>query len=131
KANEAATAFIKEIESGNLHACFAQEGETENELTIALLAMQRQLQNIAREEQERNWSIQGLAMFSDILRTNNLSEKAFYQKLISTVVNYLEGNQGGLFLIQKEPDISIELVACYAYNRQKYRKKTIRPGEGL
>lgn len=134
QSNKAATAFIKEIENGNLQARFSGGAEESEEgLSQALQSMQRQLQKIAEEEKERNWATHGLAMFAEILRTNSSSAAAFYQKIISTLVTYLDANQGGLFLIEEHGagQVSIELASCYAYNRQKYLKKSLTPGEGL
>ncbi len=133
ESNLAATTFIKEIENGNLDAVFSSEVNEEEALTKALLAMQEQLQKIAEDEKERNWATQGLALFAEILRADSENSTVFYQKIISELVKYLNANQGGLFLINDEDssDISIELVSCYAYNRQKFLNKKIYPGEGL
>jgi putative methionine-R-sulfoxide reductase with GAF domain len=132
-SNEAATAFIKEIENGNLNARFQHQESDAQGLSEALLSMQQQLQKISEEEKERSWATHGMAMFADLLRTNSQSAAAFYQKLISSLVQYMEVNQGGLFLINddEQGEIGIELAACYAYNRQKHIKRTIEAGEGL
>src|SRR6478609_1237576 len=65
-----ATGFIKEIEKGNL-----DETETENvdpnSLTGSLIKMRNRMKVIAQEERERNWVTEGLAKFSEILRSNN------------------------------------------------------------
>ncbi len=133
KVNESATAFIKEIENGNLDVTFQADTADEDGLTQALVSMQQQLLKIAEEEKERNWATHGLAMFADLLRADNADVNAFYQKIISNLVKYLNANQGGLFMVndQDAANTSIELVACYAYNKQKYINKTIAAGEGL
>ncbi len=134
ETNAAATSFIKEIENGNLNANFTSETNGKEELTMALLAMQKQLQKISEEEKERSWITQGLAMFAELLRSDNENSQAFYQNIISQLVKYLNVNQGGLFLVDEQEDasdVNIELVACYAYNRQKHLAKGIKPGEGL
>ncbi|WP_224998818.1 PAS domain-containing protein [Cesiribacter sp. SM1] len=131
--NAAATAFIKEIENGNLSASFTTDTSEAESLTTALLAMQHQLQRIAEEESQRNWTTQGLAKFAEILRSDSENSGFFYQKIISNLVKYLNVNQGGLFLVddQDRANITIELVSCYAYNRQKHISKQLYPGEGL
>lgn len=132
-ANQKATAFIREIENGNLDAGFELEDAQADNLAGALISMQQQLQKIAEEEKQRNWATQGVAMFAEILRSDNSDPKAFYQKIISRLVKYVDANQGGLFLVneQDEHHTELELVSCYAYNRQKYTTKKLAPGEGL
>ncbi|EMR04743.1 GAF domain-containing protein [Cesiribacter andamanensis] len=132
-STKAATVFIKEIETGNLGATFQGESADSEGLREALLSMQLQLQKISEEEKERGWATHGMAMFAELLRSSSTSTAHFYQKIISTLVNYLEVNQGGLFLLDEQEggSVTIELAACYAYNRQKHLKKQITPGEGL
>ncbi|MFO8067513.1 MAG: GAF domain-containing protein [Bacteroidales bacterium] len=85
------------------------------------------------EEEDRNWTAQGLAEFSDILRMdyNNISELAF--KIIQKLIKFLDINQGGLFIVNDDDpnDIYLELIACYAYDRQKFVTMKIKPGESL
>ncbi|WP_224996032.1 GAF domain-containing protein [Cesiribacter sp. SM1] len=132
-SNKAATAFIKEIENGNLEARFSFEDGSAEGLSQALRSMQAQLQKIAEEELERNWSTKGLALFADILRSDATNAADFYQKIISNLVKYLNANQGGLFLVEgaDTEHITLDLVSCYAYNRQKHISKQIAPGEGV
>jgi hypothetical protein len=128
-----ATTFIREIENGNLDVTIHSENVDVDGLTQALLAMQKQLLKIAEEEKERNWATHGLAMFADLLRSDNSDVNVFYQKIVSNLVKYLNANQGGLFLVDEQDttQLSIELVACYAYNKQKYINKKVASGEGL
>ena len=136
EATAAATLFIKEIGTGNLDALISDEdGKRGSELTEALFAMRDQLKHISDAEKQRNWISEGLAKFVEILRTHNLEGKAvpFYQVIISNLVKYVGANQGALFLVEnmEKENVSLELAAAYAYERQKYLKKKIQPGEGL
>jgi methyl-accepting chemotaxis protein len=86
-----------------------------------------------KEDEKRRWANEGLALFSDVLRKNheNVYELAF--DVIQNLVNYLDANQGGLFIKidDEEEEPVYELAAAYAYDRRKYNTKTIKLGEGL
>ena len=127
-----ATAFIKEIEKGNLETTSIDNVDL-NSLTGSLVTMRNKMKSIAEEEKERNWIAEGLAKFSDILRSNNNDLRKLSNVIISELVKYMNANQGGLYLINnpKSPEEHIELIAAYAYGRQKYIKQKIEMGEGL
>jgi HAMP domain-containing protein len=131
--------FSSEIGCGNLKVNYTPVGN-EDILGSALLQMQENLlnaeaQDLQRksEESKRTWTAVGLSKFGDILRehTNDLSELSF--KLISELTNYLETSQCGLFLYNSDnqDDIHLELIAAYAYNRERKLKKKIRLKEGI
>ncbi len=94
-----------------------------------------QLENFAREEAKRTWASEGLALFGEILKNNyNNLERQSYE-IISTLVTYTNSNQGGIFIVNEEENAEqvpfLELKAAYAYERQRFLKKTIQYGEGL
>ncbi len=86
-----------------------------------------------REDERRNWSNQGIARFSEILREHTDDLDKLAGKLISELVKYLGAQVGGLFLIRSgdNKEKVIELVSSYAYDRIKHLQKTIQVGEGL
>jgi len=131
-----ATDFIKNIEQGNIDINYnshANQADTKTTLAISLLNMRDKMKTIALEENERNWAAEGLANFSEILRATQMSVKDFSSQIMSKLVKYVEANQGALFILNKDnvSDLHLELVACYAYNRNKYTNKRIEIGEGL
>lgn len=92
----------------------------------------KQLEDAQHEENQRRWAAEGIAQLTNLTRTQS-DEKAsaLYDRVIIHFVKYLEANQGGLYIVNREEDVEIRLEACYAYERKKYLQKTIAPGEGL
>ncbi|TVQ12254.1 MAG: HAMP domain-containing protein [Bacteroidetes bacterium] len=130
--------FASEIGNGNFEHEFKPLSD-EDTLGISLVEMRGSLQQAKTEEDKRkiedtkrNWSTQGVARFAELLRQNNdnLHELSF--NIIRNLVGYLEANQGGVFILSEDTEEpSVELFACYAYERRKFLKKIITKGEGL
>ncbi|NJM94589.1 MAG: PAS domain S-box protein [Cytophagales bacterium] len=128
-----ATDFAVSVGEGRFDNAFAQASE-EDALGKALVEMRNRLQQVAREEGIRNWTINGVAKFSEILRKHQHSslEELSYE-FIRELVKYLGANQGGLYIIdyetEKEP--FIELKGVYAYERRKHINRRFAIHEGL
>ncbi len=131
--------FASEIGKGNLDATFEKAGE-EDQFGDSLIRMKEnlkvaQLEEMKRRDEDarRNWMAQGEAKFADMLRQNesDLGELSF--KIISTLVKYMNINQGGIFVLndESENDKYLELLACYAYDRRKFNTRRLEIGEGL
>jgi methyl-accepting chemotaxis protein len=131
--------FAAAIGKGNLDEDYTTLGENDM-LGASLLNMRLSLKSAIEEEekrkqedQQRSWFNSGLAQFSDILRQNNNDLQKLSDIVIQSMVNYLDANQGGLFILNdedpKEP--FLELLSAFAYNRKKLMRKVIKPGEGL
>jgi len=131
--------FALEIGEGNFDGAFeplSKEDVLGNSLIIARDNLRQAAEDESqrkKENDQRSWSAQGLAQFSEILRkkTDNIEE--FSAMIISNLVNYLDANQGGLFVLNDndENDKFLELTAFYAYSRRKYLQKRIEIGENL
>jgi len=136
--------FSLEVGKGNLDVDFNALSD-EDELGTSLIEMRKNLVNARiedekrkKEDAQRNWTTQGLAKFGEILRQDNDDMESLTYSIISNLVNYLEANQGGFFLLnnvededKSNDDVTFNLEACYAYNRKKYLQKEIQWGEGL
>jgi methyl-accepting chemotaxis protein len=130
--------FAKEIGKNNLSAEFIPSGQNDN-LGNALISMRDNLKRAADEEQkrkiedeQRNWINLGLAKFSDILRQNNNNLQILADNIIQNLLNYLNANQGGLFITYEEDEEPhLELLSAFAFNRKKFKNKQIAIGEGL
>lgn len=132
-----ATDFIEKIEKGQLDVSYSnQDSEIQNgvknPLERALLSMREQLVAIAEKEKERNWATEGLAKFADILRVNDNDFESLYDNIILQVVNYVNANQGGLYIVNEDSGVLyLDLVSYYAYNRKKYFQQRFETKEGL
>lgn len=130
-----ATNYVRQISKGTQDApqIIMDADAEKGELFVALHDMQQQLLKMAKEEEKRNWGTERMAQFSDVLRhsTSDLSETS-YQALYH-IIKYIEASQGGIFLLndQDEAEPYLELKACYAYNKKKYRESRIAIGQGL
>lgn len=130
--------FSIEIGKGNFNSPFQPLSE-EDILGNSLIKMREELRNAAieeekrkKEDEQRNWATQGIAKFSEILRQNNNDLDELSSNIISNLVNYLGANQGGIFIKEEEgEEVTLRLLACYAYDRKKFLEKTFKPGEGL
>lgn len=105
----------------------------EGELTTALVKMSSNLFNVAKEEEKRNWSVKGLALFGNILRENNHDIEVLCEKVLIELVKYIDANQGGIYVVEDDGDDkkSIKMKACYAWERLKMTDQKFEFGEGL
>ncbi len=134
-----ATSFIKNIEEGNLSISYSeQNGQSleKDSLVGALINMRDRMKTVAEEEDARNWATEGLAKFGQILQTTSEDTETLSYEIISNVVEYVNANQGGIFIAndeeqEEEEEETLELVACYAFQRRRYIEKQVFIGEGL
>lgn len=131
--------FAKELGNKHLNAEFSPLS-SDDILGNSLLTMRDSLKVAEQEEKRRkqedetrNWITSGLAMFGDILRQNNNNLSHLADSVTRNLVNYLNANQGGLFIYNNEDTSNphLELVSAFAYNRKKFFEKTIALNEGL
>jgi len=131
--------FAKEIEKNNLDAEFSTLGD-QDMLGNSLLNMRQSLKLASGEEAKRrnedelrNWATTGLAQFGDILRQDNDNLSKLADNVVQNLVNYLNANQGGLFIFNDDDPENkhLELISAFAYNRKKFFEKRIAIGEGL
>lgn len=136
--NSYINSVLKELTAGNLYTKFGHESVDE-EIMRSLLSLQsrlkdnRELEKATRkEESRRNWTSEGLAKFGDLLRTHSSDRDKLAAVVISTLVRYLEINQGGFFIIEEVTGKKyIRMIGCHAYERDKFPDKRIDWGEGL
>ncbi|SFB79746.1 GAF domain-containing protein [Flexibacter flexilis DSM 6793] len=128
---EQMTAFADTIGQGNYDADFSISEH--DKLANSLHTMRQKLKTVADEDRKQNWANIGLAQMNDLLRQDSSDEIGFYRSFLTQFVKYTKANQAGLFLIREaeHTDPYLELVACVAYDRQKYLKKKMDLRDGL
>jgi len=124
--------FALEVGKGNFDndiTVFNNEGEIGN----SLAEMRESLQKVSEDARVRNWSNKGFAELGDLLRkhSNDLSELS--DQVITFLVNYVEANQGSLFIVEdgNGDEKVLKLKSTYAYDRKKFIEKTLEIGQGL
>ncbi|MFP4090277.1 MAG: GAF domain-containing protein [Cyclobacteriaceae bacterium] len=123
-------AFARQLGEGKLQTEYTSQSQ-DDVLGNALISMREQLLQNEEENSRRNWSAEGLASFMQLLREHE-DVQQLGREILSRLVNYLQANQAALFVRNEEGEESwLEMIACYAYGRQKHFSKRIHAGEGL
>ncbi|MDJ1495988.1 GAF domain-containing protein [Cytophagaceae bacterium DM2B3-1] len=132
-----ASSFVKQISQGNYNVDWqglTQQNIHLNQSNLAgeLLQMREQMKKLKAEEEKRNWTNEGLARFSEIVRNHQHHIEKLSYEVISFLTKYINAQQGSLFVVQgTEKDVYLELTACYAFDRKKFVQKQIPAGTGL
>lgn len=134
----AKTEFAKSIGEGKLDTELDLLSE-DDVLGKSLLEMRESLRRAQQDEQKRKdedeklrWLNEGLAKFGDILRQNNDDMEKLGEEITKNLVWYLKASLGGLFVRVDDSDpATFELVASFAYDRNRYLNKNVEIGEGL
>lgn len=119
---EVASGFAEHVGQGVYDSDFNPLSD-EDTLGYSLLNMRNNLAKAADEDEKRNWANEGYAKFLDILRQEQENLKQVTQSIISGMVEYLNANQGCIYIkkeIDQENEIILELIATYAWNRPKF-----------
>ncbi|MCU0447301.1 MAG: PAS domain-containing protein [Microscillaceae bacterium] len=119
--------FAVQIGEGNFEQSYTAQSE-KDVLGNSLLQMRDKLLKVGVEEDKRNWIAQGLAKFSDIIRTHNSSFSELGEAILPALIEYVGGNQGGLFVAYPQTNqlVHLDLITAYAYQRKKYLEKRIK-----
>lgn len=132
---EEASSFIKGITNGNYKISW--NGLTDSlvefnkdNLTGDLMHMRDQMIDVKTKADQNLWSVNGLAKFAEIIRSNTNDINNYADMIVSSLVKYVEANQGAFFVVDDEEE-TLELKGCYAYDRIKFMGKTILRGQGL
>lgn len=132
---ENATQFTREIGKGNLDVRYGDQDESDvdtDSIAGALVDMREQMKNIAKSDQQRNWSTEGLAKFAEILRASEENSDDLANVIVSELVEYLNANQGRIYFMNENSEQRfLELKGSYAFARKKSLEQQIEIGSGL
>jgi len=133
-------AFTRSMSTGDFTGRY-EKLSGDDELGAALISLKGSLmgslkdsESRRREEENRTWTAQGLAMFSTLFREveDNLEDLA--RALLKELVNYTEADVGALFITsedEEEDNRFLEVCGSFAFDREKFIHRSFRFGEGL
>ncbi|MCQ2251865.1 MAG: PAS domain S-box protein [Bacteroidales bacterium] len=145
KINETASNFKRLTEFSNEIAKGVYDTEVgveapDGSMAKSLLELRNRLYETQTEEnkrrledEQRNWTTQGLANFSEIMRRFNENINSLSDEVIKNLVHYINASQGGLFILDdSDPkNVFLEMLSAFAYDRKKFLTKKIALGDGL
>lgn len=103
----------------------------DSEIRESLQVAHDKIVTLRKKEKESNWITEGAAAIAELKQKGNDIDE-YSLSAISTIVKYLNANQGAFFLLKSDDhDKWFELTASYAYGKRKYAEKKINVGEGL
>jgi CHASE3 domain sensor protein len=134
-----ATHFISQISNGNFAATWdsmTPENEALNTKNLAgeLVRMRDKLKKIKADDEVRNWTTEGIAKFSDVLRHQQDNLQALSLDILTFLTKYLGAQQGCLFVLNDDDGESgeyLDMTACYAFEKRKHITKRIEIGQGI
>lgn len=134
------TEFARKIGSGNLSVELPLLSN-DDLLGKSLIEMRDNLRKAREEEQlrkleedKKRWTNEGMAKFGEILRQNNNNLSLLSEELIKNLVWYLNASVGGIFVLNENKetgDKTFDLVAMFAYDRNRMMQRSYHFAEGL
>jgi len=133
------TEFSHEIAKGNYDSEMGVDAP-DGSMAHSLIELRNRLHETQDEEnkrrledEQRNWTTQGLAKFGDIMRHSNDNINSLSDDVIKSLVHYINASQGGLFIVDDtDPNkVFLEMLSAFAYDRKKFLTKRIAMGDGL
>ncbi|MDA3866219.1 MAG: GAF domain-containing protein [Salinivirgaceae bacterium] len=132
--------FALSIGKGNYDIDYEALSE-DDALGNALLRMRSDLKKAAgederrkKEDEIRNWTAQGIAKFSDILRMDNDDIQKLSFNIVDNLINYIDAIQGAIYVLstdENEEGQYFDMTAAVAYGREKMVDRRIEMEEGL
>lgn len=130
-----AVGFIQEISSKNFEVRWTgidQSNIHKNENTLAgeLIKMRNQMKTAKLEDDQRFWTNDGLAQFSQLVRQHQSNLSRLCQEATSYLAHYIKARQASLFTFNDDnrDDIFLELTGAYANEVNKTKRLDVNEG---
>jgi PAS domain-containing protein len=130
--------YVRELKSGNYEVSFSHIDE-DNEFRNNLAGIHNDLLEKTSFEKEREKENEfqknlskGSTQIIEVLQYfSDLKELSF--KIVKSIADFLKFNQGALFILIEKPDSEpvLEMMASYAFGKQRFSQKVISLSEGL
>lgn len=121
--------FANNLGKGNLKADYDDEYR-EDVLAKAILKMQQQLIDANEQQAVINWTNEGMARFSEILKNESENLEKLADDIIRQMAQYLKLNQGALYLLNENKE-ELTRLATYAYGKKRFVDHKLNVGQGL
>ncbi len=130
--------FVEAFRTGDLsykeESFETDEQYNQDTFIQGLVETQAELKKTDEESDRRVWIQEGFTKFGEILQSTTDNIETLSSNIITNLVKHLEVNQGGIFVMLRDDDgndLHLELMASYAFDREKFVKKQIKAGNGL
>lgn len=103
-------------------------------LSKSLKAMKSNLTKVEEDNEKRKWAVEGIAIHGEVLRNNSSDIEKLGRSFISSLVDYVDAQHGGLFVLQEiveNTEPSYELISTYAYDSENVTNTVYKIGQGL
>lgn len=123
--------FANSIGEGKLEEDYEPLSKDDN-LGLSLLEMREKLKEASEQDKIREWKVQGVTRFSELLRQNSADIESFGFNIVMELTKNIGADQGAIFSIEENNDEGfLKMIGCYAFERRKYIDREILKGEGL
>jgi CHASE3 domain sensor protein len=132
-----ASDFIASLATGNYDTHWAGmtgSNQALNEKTLAgnLFRLRDRLKTVKLDDDRRNSVNEGLAQFSELVRTYHDDAEKLSMRSISFLTKYLNAQQGSIFVLEGDDnDQHLKLMGCFAFDRKKFIEKRVEIGSGM
>jgi putative methionine-R-sulfoxide reductase with GAF domain len=108
-------------------------GKSLVELKESLEKSEEESLRLKKADDIQNWKTLGLAKFGEVMRKNTDNLQQLSREVIKNLIEYIDAAQGGFYIYNDENqnNIFLELMAYFAYGKEKIANKQIQLYEGL